>query len=81
MERIVEVTIKPNAKKAAVREEEDGSLTVSVPAPPKDGKANKALIELLAKHFSVPKSRLSIVSGEKSKNKKIEIGGGGQGQG
>ena len=40
-----------------------------------DGKANKAVCEVLAKHFSVAKSNAKIIKGEKSKNKIIEIKG------
>lgn len=47
-----------------------------VTAPPVDGKANAALIRLLAKEYGVPKSRIRIVQGETSRNKVVELPGG-----
>ena len=57
------VKVKPNSKKQTIIEEEDGSLTVHLKSPPVDGKANKELIELLAKKFNVPKSSITIQMG------------------
>lgn len=51
----------------------DGSYKARLTSPPIDGKANEALVLFLSKHFSVAKSRITIVRGEKSKNKIIEI--------
>ncbi len=47
-------------------------LRVRVSAPPADGKANDALLRLLAKALGVPPSRLSIVSGASSRTKVVE---------
>lgn len=52
----------------------DGTLKVRLTAPPVDGKANEALVALLSEEYGVPKSRIRIVNGEKSKNKVVEIG-------
>ncbi|RUM87332.1 MAG: hypothetical protein DSZ24_06440 [Thermodesulfatator sp.] len=43
------------------------------PAPPEKGKANKQLVEVLAKHFGVKKSSVKILKGETSHNKVVEI--------
>jgi len=48
-------------------------LKISITAAPEDGKANKALIKLLAKEFKLKSSQLSIVSGETSRNKTVLI--------
>jgi uncharacterized protein (TIGR00251 family) len=48
-------------------------LRVKISQPPEDGKANKALIELLADYFKVKKNSLKIISGEKSTHKIVEI--------
>jgi len=53
--------------------EELNSYMVRVRAPPTEGKANERVVELLAKHFKVPKSSITLVSGFKSKKKIIEI--------
>lgn len=67
------VKVKPNSKKQTIEESIDGSLTVHLKSPPVDGKANKELIELLAKKFDVPKSQIQIKSGLSSRTKLIEI--------
>lgn len=68
-----QVKVKPNAKKQAIEESTDGSLTVHLKSPPVDGKANKELIELLADQFDVPKSKIRIKSGLSSRTKWVEI--------
>ncbi|MCB0859602.1 MAG: DUF167 domain-containing protein [Solirubrobacterales bacterium] len=50
-------------------------LQARVTAPPVDGKANKALIALLAKEFKTPKSKIRIVQGETSRDKLVELAG------
>ena len=66
------VRVIPNSKRVLVREE-GGVLVVYVDAPPVKGKANKRLVQILAKHFGVSKSKIQIVSGEKSREKIVEI--------
>lgn len=51
----------------------DDIVKVYVKAAPDKGKANKAVISLIAKEFKVKKSSVSIVSGETSRNKVLEI--------
>jgi uncharacterized protein len=70
--RKINVRIVPNARKVTVTEEED-RLKVYVTAPAVDGKANAALILLLAKYFKVRKSDIEILRGEKSRDKVIGI--------
>ncbi len=67
-------TVKPLAKTESVTRISGGELLVSVHAPAQDGKANQAVIKLLAEHFSVPKSTIKIVRGQFSRKKLIEIG-------
>lgn len=70
--RIIEVKITPNARKNSV--EEDGErYKVYVMAPAVDGKANKALVELLSEYFDVKKSSVSIVRGETNRIKIVKI--------
>ena len=52
---------------------ENNVYRVSVTAPPHEGKANEAVIELLAKHFGIAKSRILILRGTKGKKKLVEI--------
>ena len=51
----------------------DGEYSVSVRAPAREGKANEAVIELLAKHFFVPKSFVKIIRGQTARRKLVEI--------
>ena len=68
----IQVKVKPNSKTEEVNQEGD-SFVVRVKEPPKEGKANQAIIKLLAQHFGVPQSRVRILSGFKTKHKVIEI--------
>ncbi|HUI92898.1 MAG TPA: DUF167 domain-containing protein [Chitinivibrionales bacterium] len=72
---IVAVRLKPNAKQQKITAAEDGSLLAWVNAPPVEGKANAALMELLSETLDVPKTCLSIKRGMTSKNKVVEIFG------
>ena len=65
--------VKPGARKNQVIKKEDGSFAVSVTAPPKKGKANKAVIRLLADYFGIAKSKIRVISGATSKNKIAEV--------
>ncbi len=48
-------------------------LKIKISQPPEDGKANKALIELLSEYFDVKKNMVTIIAGEKSTHKIVEI--------
>jgi uncharacterized protein (TIGR00251 family) len=71
---VTRITVKvvPNAKQPQVKEEQ-GRLKVYVTAPPVDGKANEAVIETLAAHYKVRKSAVTIVRGETSREKVVDI--------
>jgi len=66
------VKVIPNAKQNKLVEE-PGRLKVYLTAPAVEGKANEALIEFLAEHFKIKKNKISIVRGEKSREKIVEI--------
>ena len=68
------VTVKTGARTEKVERQADGSLRLSVHAPPVEGRANDAAIRLLAGFFSVPRSGIRLVSGVRSKHKIFEIG-------
>jgi len=67
------IRVIPRAKQNKVVEE-DGRVKVYLTAPPVEGRANQALIEVLAAHFQVRKGDIRIVGGEKRRNKLIQIG-------
>ncbi len=64
----------PRAKKDKVMVETD-RLKVYLTAPPVEGQANSALVELLAEHFKVKRSQVKIIAGEKGRDKVVEICG------
>ncbi len=66
--------VTPNAKAESLAIE-DGQLRVRVTVVPEDGKANKAVIALLAKALGVSKSSLEIVRGETARDKLVRIKG------
>jgi uncharacterized protein (TIGR00251 family) len=70
----IRVNVKPNSRTEELSQEDD-SFIVKVKEPPREGKANQAVIKLLAEHFGVPQSQVRILSGFKSKNKVIEVAG------
>ena len=68
----IQVKVKPNSKTQGVSQE-GNSFTVKVKEPANEGKANRAVVELLAEHFGVAKSQVRILSSLKSRSKVIEI--------
>jgi uncharacterized protein (TIGR00251 family) len=64
----------PRAKKERL-EDKEGRLKVYLSVPAIEGKANKRLIEVLAKHYNVRKSAVKILIGKKNRDKVIQISG------
>lgn len=71
--RKIKVKVIANAKRERVVAQGE-ILKAYVSAPAVEGKANKALINLLAGYFKIKKSGIKIVSGEKSREKIVQIG-------
>jgi len=71
----IRVYVAPRSSASRVVGEHDGALKVALTAPPVEGAANKALVELLAKLLGVPRGAVSIVSGETSRNKTVRVHG------
>jgi uncharacterized protein (TIGR00251 family) len=69
------IKVHPRAKKNAITGELGDVLKVSLTAPPLDGRANDACIELFAKLLKVPRSSVTIASGHSSSNKVIRVAG------
>lgn len=71
---IIKIKVLPrSSRNEVVGEMADGTLKIKLTAPPVDGKANDALIKILAEYFSVTKSKIKIMAGATSKNKTIKI--------
>jgi uncharacterized protein len=71
----IQVRLTPRAARNEVIGWQGDILRVRVNAPPVDGRANEALIELLARRLSTPETSLRLVQGTKARNKVIEVVG------
>ena len=69
------IKVHPRAKKNAITGEHDGAVKLSLTAPPTQGKANEACIEFFAKLLKVPRSSVTIASGQASRQKVIRVWG------
>ena len=70
---ILRIKVKPGSKTDEIVREADGSLKVKIRAQPIEGKANKYLVEYLAKVLGVPKSKVTLLKGETNSFKTLEI--------
>jgi len=68
----INIRVIPKAKQNKVVVEHD-RLKVYLTAPPVEGKANQALMEILAEHYGVRRSQVKIISGLKGRDKVVEI--------
>jgi hypothetical protein len=72
---LLPVRAQPGARKPGVLGEQAGALKVAVSAAPQDGKANKALVELLRQALGLKRSQVELVSGQASRDKRFVIRG------
>jgi uncharacterized protein (TIGR00251 family) len=70
---LIKVYVTPNAREARVVKVSDDHFEVRVDEKAVDGRANKRLLEILAEHFNVQKSRISILKGTKTRNKLVQV--------
>lgn len=66
--------VRPNCKQLKIEQITDSVYKIHLTAPATEGKANKQLIEVLAKYFSVAKSNINIKAGKSARTKVILIG-------
>ena len=71
--RTLRLKVKPGSRVDELTELDDGTWQARVKAPPVDGKANAAVIELVAAHFGVRKSQVTIKSGAAARLKLVQI--------
>ena len=72
---LIRIKLLPKSSRNQVVGREGDHFKVKVTAPPVEGRANKALIDLLAKKLGVPKSHFEIISGKSSRLKSVRIDG------
>jgi uncharacterized protein len=71
----LQVRLRPRGHRNELIGIEEGVLHARVTAPPVDGKANRALCKLIAERLGVAPSRVSVVRGQKSRDKLIRVEG------
>jgi uncharacterized protein (TIGR00251 family) len=69
----LDVHVRPGAKRTTVGGSHDGALTVSVSAPPADGKANAAVCAAVAAAFGVRAAAVELVRGHTSRRKHLRL--------
>lgn len=72
---IFNIKVSPGSSKSAFSGIETGILKIKLNSPPVDGKANEECVRLLSKALKVSKTSITILSGEKSKLKRIQVSG------
>lgn len=75
LKSILDITVSPKSSKKKISIGENNHMKIYLTSPPVDGKANAELIALFSKNLKVPKSDIEIISGLKSKKKRIAIFG------
>ncbi len=70
---IVAVRVVPRASRSTLAGVRNGELLVRLSAPPVDGQANEALVDLLAETLGIPARTVSIVHGEHTRHKQVLI--------
>lgn len=72
---ILAIRVIPRSRKSAITGRRGDAIVVRLAAPPVEGAANEALIDYLSGVFDRPKRDVSIVSGDKSRDKRVRIDG------
>ena len=72
---LLKVKATPGARKSEIAGEAGGRLRVRLQAPPVEGKANRELIKFMARSLGLKKNRVSLVGGEKSREKTLLLEG------
>jgi uncharacterized protein (TIGR00251 family) len=69
----LEILVQPRASRARIGPMHDGRIKVAVTAPPVDGEANAAVIELLARRLGIARGDIAVVAGAGSRRKTLRI--------
>jgi len=69
------VRVLPRSSRDEIVGTQDGIYKIKLTAPAVEGKANKSLVSFLAKRLGLPKTKIQIISGERSRTKTIRIHG------
>jgi uncharacterized protein (TIGR00251 family) len=72
---VINVKVEPRSSRAGITGPYGEGLRIRLTSPPVEGRANKELVAILAKEFGIKKSDVEILSGKKSKNKRVKLTG------
>ena len=72
---ILAIRVIPRSPQSAITGRRGDAIVVRLAAPPVEGAANDALIEYLARVFDRPKRDVTILAGEKSRDKRVRVDG------
>jgi len=72
---VIHVRVIPRAGKSGISGTRDGALLVRLNAAPVEGAANAELIDVLADALDVPKRAVAIISGDRSRQKRVRVDG------
>jgi uncharacterized protein len=72
---VLSCRVQPNSSKEGTGEIKNDALIIRLNAPAVEGKANDALIRFLSKRLGIAKSRITIIQGERNRNKLVSVQG------
>jgi uncharacterized protein (TIGR00251 family) len=72
---VLRVRAQPGARRAGLLGEQNGALKAAVTAPPEDGRANQALLDLLRDALGLKRSQIELIAGQASRDKRFLVRG------
>jgi uncharacterized protein (TIGR00251 family) len=70
---VFDVHAQPGARRTTIVGEHAGRLKIAVSAPPLEGRANRALVELISRRLALPRRSVTVASGEGSRDKRFHV--------
>jgi uncharacterized protein len=70
---VLDIRVIPRARRTAVDGMRDGAVLIRLAAPPVGGAANDALVAFLADALDLPRRNITILAGERSRTKRVQI--------
>jgi len=74
-ETVLNLSVIPKSSQSKISLDQDGKVKVYLNSPPEKGKANQECLKLLAKKLGISKSKITLIKGIKTRQKKILISG------
>lgn len=71
----IDILVQPRASRAKIGPMHDGRIKIAVTAPPVEGAANKAVVDLLARRLKRPRRDVTVIRGVGSRRKTVRVAG------